>query len=286
MEIALVTGTSSGIGFATAIALAKAGYQVYAGMRSLAKAAPLAEAAAGLPLEIIEMDVTSEASLSAAFERIALRGPVDVLVNNAGIGGATPLELTPLEEHRAIFETNYFGAMRCIDAVLGSMRERRTGAIVNITSVEGRLAIPNQVAYSASKWALEAAGEALAHEMSAFGVRVFNVEPGVIMTEIFNNSAPATRYDKQSPYLHIMRRNGKMFAAGFRQGTPPEAVADTIVEAIANETYRLRWPVGADAVGMIEGRRAMSDEAWIAMGADLPDEEYNARFKAHFGIDL
>ena len=117
-------------------------------------------------------------------------------------------------------------------------------------------------------------------------MRVFNVEPGVIMTEIFNNSAPATRYDKTSPYLHIMRRNGKMFAAGFRQGTPPEAVADTIVEAITSDAYRLRWPVGADAVGMIGGRKTMTDEAWIALGADLPDADYNAEFKARFGIDL
>ncbi len=148
-----------------------------------------------------------------------------VLVNNAGIGGATPLELTPEAEHRQMFETNYFGAVRCIQAVLPGMRERRSGAIVNITSIAGLIATPNQVAYSASKWALECLGEALAHEVYRFGVRVVNVEPGVIMTSIFENSQGATRYDKTSPYQPIMRRNGKLFAAGFRDATQPDVVA-------------------------------------------------------------
>jgi hypothetical protein len=109
------------------------------------------------------LDVTSGASIQEAFRAVAAVGPVDVLVNNAGIGGATPLEMTPEDEHRTIFETNYFGAVRCIQAVLPAMRERKSGAIVNVTSVSGLIAMPNQVAYSASKWALECAGEALAH---------------------------------------------------------------------------------------------------------------------------
>lgn len=286
MDVAVVTGTSTGIGFATSLHLANSGYQVFAGMRNLAKADALREAAAGLPLEIVELDVTQQASVDAAFERARATGPIDVLVNNAGIGGATPLELTPEDEHRAMFDTNYFGAVRCIQGVIAEMRERRTGAIVNITSVEGRLAIPNQIPYSASKWALEAAGEALAHELYKFGVRVMNVEPGVIMTSIFDNAAAATRYDKTSPYQQIMRRNGKMFAAGFVAGTQPETVAEVILEAIRTPDYKLRWPVGNDAFGMIEGRANISDETWVAMGDELTDDEYNGRFKEWFGIDL
>src|SRR5256885_1522885 len=153
-----------------------------------------------------------------------------------------------------MFDTNYFGAIRCIQAVLPAMRERRRGTIVNVTSIAGRVATPNQIAYSASKWALECAGEALAHEVRRFGVRVVNVEPGVVMTAIFENAAAATRYEKASPYQPIMRRNGKLFAAGFRDPVQPEGVAQVILEAITSSEYRLRWPVGKDAIGFYRGR--------------------------------
>jgi len=288
MKIAVVTGTSTGIGFATSLHLARNGYRVFAGMRNLAKAEPLraATAEAGLPLEVVDLDVTSAASVDRAFEVVAAEGPVDVLVNNAGIGGASPLELTPEAEHRAMFETNYFGAIRCIQAVLPGMRERRRGAIVNVTSITGLIAMPNQIAYSASKWALECAGEALAHEVWRFGVRVVNVEPGVVQTHIFENSAPATRYDKTSPYQALMRRNGKFYAAGFRNPSRPEDVARSLLEAITTPDYRLRWHVGKDAVGFARGRSRITDETWVAMGGDLSDEEYNRRTAEYFGIEL
>jgi len=288
MQIAVVTGTSTGIGFATSIYLAKHGYRVFAGMRNLGKAEPLRTAAADakLPVEVILLDVTSAPSVTRAFETVSAHGPIDVLVNNAGIGGATPLELQPEDEHRRMFDTNYFGAIRCSQAVLPGMRQRRRGAIVNVTSVGGRIATPNQIAYSASKWALECAGEALAHEVRRFGIRVVNVEPGVVMTSIFENSAEATRYDKTSPYQPIMRRNGKLFAAGFRAPARPEEVAATILAAITTDEYRLRWLVGKDAVGLSEGRARISDETWVAMGDDLSDEDYNRRFFEYFGIRL
>ena len=113
-----------------------------------------------------------------------------------------------------------------------------------------------------------------------------NVEPGVIMTNIFENSKPRTRFDKQSPYVNVMRRNGKMFAAGFRQATPPELVAETIRDAVESPVYRLRWPVGPDAHSMWTGRLRMSDEEWVSMGDEMTDEAYNSRFHAYFGIDL
>jgi NAD(P)-dependent dehydrogenase (short-subunit alcohol dehydrogenase family) len=287
-KIAVVTGTSTGIGFATALHLAANGYRVFAGMRNLAKAEPLrAEAAKRkLPLEVIELDVCSNDSVTQAFARVGAHGPVDVLVNNAGIGGATPLELVPEDEHRAMFETNYFGAIRCIQAVLPSMRARRSGAIVNVTSIAGLIATANQAPYSASKFALECAGEALAVEVRRFGIRVVNVEPGVIMTSIFENSAEATRYDKTSPYKQTMRRNGKLFAAGFRVAAQPQLVAETILEAITTPTYKLRWPVGDDAVGLSRGRPRISDEEFVALGDELEDDEYNRRFYEYFGVKL
>jgi NAD(P)-dependent dehydrogenase (short-subunit alcohol dehydrogenase family) len=289
MPVALVTGTSTGIGFATALHLARHGHTVVATMRNLAKARPLEEAARaeGVALILRELDVTSQESIDRAVAATQEReGAVDVLVNNAGIGGATPLELTPEAEHRAMFEANYWGPIRMIQAVLPAMRERRSGCIVNVTSIAGRIATPNQIAYSASKHALAAASEALAHEIAAFGIRVAIIEPGVIQTAIFENSAGATRYDKTSPYRQIMRRNGKLFAAGFRNPGQPETVAAAILEAITTDRPRLRYPVGVDAEGLSAGRARISDEEWVAMGGELSDEEYNARFQRYFGIEL
>lgn len=289
---AVVTGTSSGIGLATSLHLARHGYRVFAGMRNTAKSAELVDAAAAesLPVEIVELDICSNTSVDAAFahihSQIEGQGAVDLLVNNAGIGGASPLELTPEDEHKQMFETNYFGAVRCVQAVLPSMRERQTGAIVNITSAVGLQATPNQIAYSASKWALECLGEALAHEVYRFGVRVVNVEPGVIMTNIFENSAEQTRYDKTSPYQPIMRRNGKVFSAGFKRAVPAQLVAETILESVTTQDYKLRWPVGPDAEGFMAARYKVPSEAWIEMGGDLSDEEYNERFAQYFGVEI
>lgn len=288
MKIAVVTGTSTGIGLTTSLHLARNGYQVFAGMRNLAKADALQTAAEAenLPVTVVQLDVCDTDSVKQAFAEIEKTGPVDVLINNAGIGGAAPLELVPEAEHKQIFETNYFGVVRCIQAVLPSMRERQTGSIVNITSAVGLQATPNQIAYSASKWALECLGEALAHEVYRFGVRVVNVEPGVIMTSIFENSAEQTRYDKTSPYQPIMRRNGKVFSAGFKRAVSPDLVAETILESITTDDYKLRWPVGPDAEGFMAARTTVPSEDWIAMGADLTDDEYNEKFKSMFGIDI
>ena len=288
MKIAVVTGTSTGIGLTTSLHLARNGYQVFAGMRNLAKADALQTAAAAenLPVTVVQLDVCDTDSVKQAFAEIEKTGPVDVLINNAGIGGAAPLELVPEAEHKQMFETNYFGVVRCIQAVLPSMRERQTGSIVNFTSAVGLQATPNQIAYSASKWALECLGEALAHEVYRFGVRVVNVEPGVIMTSIFENSAEQTRYDKTSPYQPIMRRNGKVFSAGFKRAVSPDLVAETILESITTDDYKLRWPVGPDAEGFMAARTTVPSEDWIAMGADLTDDEYNEKFKSMFGIDI
>ena len=288
MKIAVVTGTSTGIGLTTSLYLARNGYQVFAGMRNLAKADALQTAAAAenLPVTVVQLDVCDTDSVKQAFAEVEKTGPVDVLINNAGIGGAAPLELVPEAEHKQMFETNYFGVVRCIQAVLPSMRERQTGSIVNITSAVGLQATPNQIAYSASKWALECLGEALAHEVYRFGVRVVNVEPGVIMTSIFENSAEQTRYDKRSPYQPIMRRNGKVFSAGFKRAVSPDLVAETILESITTDDYKLRWPVGPDAEGFMAARTTVRSEDWIAMGADLTDDEYNEKFKSMFGIDI
>ena len=286
MKTAVVTGTSTGIGLATSVLLAKKGWRVFAGMRNLAKADPLKEAAAAedLPIEVIQLDVTDNASIKEAFAQAAADGPVDVLVNNAGIGGASPLELVPEDEHRRMFDTNYFGVVACIQEVLPAMREAQAGTIINISSIVGLMPTPNQIPYSASKWAVESLSYALAHEMYRFGVRVSLVEPGVIMTKIFDNSAPATRYDKQSPYKSIMRRNGKIFGAGFELNTQPETVAETIHEAITTPNYKLRWPAGPDAQDVAAHMNSFAPEDFIALGADMSDDEYKERIFEMAGV--
>ena len=282
-----ITGTSTGIGLATALRFARAGYRTWATMRDLAKAGPLREAreSEGLDLQLLRLDVTDAASIEAAMAE-ALPGGLDALVNNAGWAGGAPLEIVPEEQHRAMFDANYFGAIRMVQAVLPHMRERRSGVIVNLTSVAGLVAMPNQVPYTASKWALEGASEALAHEVRRFGVRVKIIEPGVIMTSIFENAKGQTRFDRSSPYIDLMRRNGKFYSAGHRANQPPEIVADAILDAVESDSDRLRYVVGADAESLLRGRAAMRDEEWVAMGADLGDDEYNAEFRARFGIEL
>ncbi len=289
MAITLITGTSTGIGRASALCFARAGHRTYATMRDVGKAKPLREAAErdGLPLEVLSLDVTRDDSVALGVRGVLEReGRIDVLVNNAGIGGAAPLEEVPDAEHRAMFETNYFGSLRMIQAVLPGMRARGSGAIVNVTSVAGRVAVPCQIPYSASKHALEALSEALAHEVRAHGIRVAIVEPGVFATSIFDNSAPATRYDRGSPYKHVMRRNGKMYARLLREPGDPDRVAEVILQAATGSEPRLRHVVGWDARGLIEGRRAIPDEAWVELGDNLSDADYNARFHGYFGIDL
>ncbi len=213
MPVTLVTGTSTGIGLATALHFARHGHQVVATMRNLAKAGPLETAARDekLPVVVRELDVTRPESIDRAVtETVAQQGPIDVLVNNAGIGGATPLELTPEDEHRAMFEANYWGPIRMIRAVLSSMRERGAGCIVNVTSIAGRIATPNQIAYSASKFALAAASEALAHEVAAFGVRVAIIEPGVIQTPDHAPQRQALRGRLPQPGAGRDRRGGDL----------------------------------------------------------------------------
>ena len=287
MPSILITGTSTGIGLATALRFARAGYRTFATMRDLAKAAPLraARESEGLDLELLRLDVTDAASIETALSEV-LPGGLDALVNNAGWAGGAPLELVPDDQHRGMFEANYFGAIRLIQAVLPHMRERRSGTIVNVTSIAGRIAMPNQVPYTATKWALEGASEALAHEVRRFGIRVRIIEPGVIMTSIFENAKGQTIFDRSSPYVDIMRRNGKFYSAGHRANQPPELVADAILDAVESDEDRLRYLVGADAESILRGRTAMRDEDWVAMGDELSDDEYNAEFAARFGIEL
>jgi NAD(P)-dependent dehydrogenase (short-subunit alcohol dehydrogenase family) len=289
MPLALVTGTTTGIGLATALHLARKGFEVRAALRNPERGVLLRKAVEQeeLPVEIVVMDVTESRSVTDCIEGVLAKdGDIDVLVNNAGLSGAAPLEDVPEAEHRAMFEANYFGCIRTIQAVLPHMRERGDGTIVNVSSVTGRVAVPNQVPYTASKHAVEAASEALAAEVVSLGIRVAIIEPGVFATSIWENSEESTRYDRNSPYKQIMRRNGKMYSSLLREAGDPFDVARVIHDAITTDDPKLRYLVGADAEAMAAGRERSSDEEFLTLGADLTDEECDAAYQRILGLKI
>jgi NAD(P)-dependent dehydrogenase (short-subunit alcohol dehydrogenase family) len=271
MGIAVVTGSSTGIGFATSEALARAGHDVIATMRSPDRAPALADLARrdSLPITVMRMDVDSDTSVSATIgEVLAARGRIDVLVNNAGLGHLGSVEETPLPTFRQVMETNYFGALRCIQAVVPGMRARKSGLIVNVTSVAGRLASPAQSSYCASKFALEALSESLAAEVKADGIRVAIVEPGVVATPIFGKET----IDPDSTYPHA-RRLMALFSASLEHPVPASVVGEAIRDIAASDGWTLRYPVGPDALPLLQWRASMSDEDWTARAA-VDDETW------------
>jgi len=284
MSTVVVTGTSRGIGLAIALELARAGHDVVATMRDPAGSQELGERAAKekLPIRVETMDVNSDESVRRAFDRILANGPVDVLVNNAGIERTGAIEETPLADFRTCMETNYFGAIRCIQAVVGRMRERGSGTIINVTSVAGKISASPMGPYSASKFALEALSEALAQELKAFGVRVAIVQPGIIDTRMARNIGVM---DESRTYPHA-RRFAAMFEAALAAGAgQPEQVGQKIREIIESGTWQLRHPVGPDAEPFLGWRGSKNDEQWVDWGAQS-DADWLKAAKADFGMDL
>jgi NAD(P)-dependent dehydrogenase (short-subunit alcohol dehydrogenase family) len=251
-------------------------------MRNPGRATELARIVAEekLPVTISAMDVDSDGSVKEAIDLILKDGPIDVLVNNAGIERTGSVEELPLAEFRAVMETNYFGPVRCIQAVLPTMRERRSGCIINVTSVGGQIACSPLASYTASKFALEALSESLAQEMKPFNVRVAIVEPGIIDTPM------ARRIEtphNPSPYPQ-QRRFAAMFAASLKNPAPPSVVGEKMVEIVESGTWQLRHPVGPDALPFLGWRKAMNDEQWVEWGA-LENDAWYERVQADFGLD-
>jgi NAD(P)-dependent dehydrogenase (short-subunit alcohol dehydrogenase family) len=284
MASVLITGTSTGIGLATALALGRAGHKVYATMRNPSRAPELAETAARekLPIKVSAMDVDSDTSVKTAIASIEKdAGPIDVLVNNAGVERNGSIEEITLAAFRAVMETNYFGALRCIQAVIPQMRQRRSGCMINVTSVAGRVANTPLAPYTASKFALEALSECLAQEMKTFNVRVAIVEPGIIetpMSQRLEGHNHSSSYSQQKRFAHL-------FAAVLKNPVPPSLVAEKIREIIESGSWQLRHPVGPDAEGFFAWRKAMTDEEWVDLhGAD--DDTWFSRMERDFGMPI
>ena len=266
-RVSVVTGSSSGIGLAASLALARAGHTVYATMRDTSRGARLGAAASaeGLDVRISQMDVDDDASVDGAISRVdGEAGRIDVLVNNAGYGAVGAVEDIPMGEFKAQFETNLFGAVRVIKAAAPAMR--RTAAegegpgptIVNVSSVAGRIGFPATSAYISSKFALEGLSESLSYELAPFGVRVVIVEPGVIKTNFFDSmrtcEAPAG-----SPYADMTAKMVSNVRMMVELGTEAGEVADAIVRAAESDKPLPRYVVGNDAVMFIEARRSRTD---------------------------
>ena len=261
-KVAVVTGTSSGIGFETALALARDGYHTYATMRDTTKSNKIKELGQkeGLKISVLELDVDDKDSIKTAIKKILdEKQSIDVLVNNAGWGLWGCVEDVSIDEFKAQFETNFFSIIRLIQEVGPTMRKQCSGKIVNISSVAGRIGFPASPAYISSKFALEGLSESLRLEMSPFGVDVIIIEPGVIKTNFLNPVKLAKKSESDTAYRDITAKvvsGVKMMA---EMGTPAKEVADTIVKAIKDKKPLPRYIVGNDASMFLEAKKNKTD---------------------------
>ena len=264
-KVAVVTGSSSGIGYATSLMLARKGFYTYASARNIDKSASLESIAntEKLPLKLIQLDVTDDSSVNEAVEKIVSeKGRIDVLVNNAGYALFGAFENLSLDEIKAQFETNFFGVIRVTQHVLPIMRNLQNGGgggvIVNVSSVNGHVAFPVISAYVATKFALEGLSESIAYELEPFGIKVILIEPGAIGSNFIKGSVLSNKaLDPNSPYSEFVRKVRFKISSDHENATQPEEVAKTIVQAILSEKPEFRYVVGSDAVTLMEARKNM-----------------------------
>ena len=274
MKSVIITGASRGIGFETALAFGRAGYRVFATMRSPETATVLKQILKdeSLAITIMAMDVNSDDSVNQCMNAIfELNGVVDVLVNNAGIERHGSVEELEMADFKAVMETNYFGVLRCTKNVLPLMRNLRKGCIINVASIAGKISRSPMAAYASSKFALEALSEALAQELKSHNIRVAIVEPGIIETDMAREIVSGGK----SIYPHV-KRLSELFAEALRTPTQASMVADKILEIAESESWQLRHPVGPDAKPFLDLRASLTDEEWVNRNALNDEKSYNA----------
>ena len=266
-EVAVVTGSSSGIGYETSLTLARNGFYTYATMRNIGKSVSIKQMANkdALPLKVIQLDVNDDLSVKNAIEEIiSEKERIDILVNNAGYGLIGPIEDISLEELKAQFETNLFGVIRVTQAVLPIMRRQKEGGrIINVSSIGGIVGYPFSAAYCSTKFALEGLSESMSYEVEQFGIKVILIEPALVISDFHNNAKIVIKSDKaanSSPYTQTMN---KMFEA-YKQVVeeykmPAEEVAKVILNATISANPDQRYLVGKYSEMMMEAKRTMSD---------------------------
>ena len=261
-KVALVTGSSSGIGFETSLALARNGFYTFATMRDISKGDKIKEITEkeNLSIEVIELDVDKEDSIKNSINSIVEKKQrVDVLVNNAGWGLWGSVEDVSVNEFKTQFETNFFSVIRMIQEVAPIMREQNSGNIVNISSVAGKIGFPISPAYISSKFALEGLSESLRFELMPFGVNVIIIEPGMIKTNFFDPMKLGKKAEKSDVYKTITEKvltGVKMMA---QMATDPKEVSNTIIRAIKEEKPLPRYIVGNDASMFLEAKKMKTD---------------------------
>jgi len=261
-KVAIVTGSSSGIGFETSLALAREGYFTYATMRDTTKSDKIKEIAQkeNLKISILELDVDNEKSVKSAIAQILdQKQRIDVLVNNAGWGLWGCVEDVSVDEFKEQFETNFFSIIRLIQEVAPTMRKQSSGTIVNVSSVVGRIGFPASPAYISSKFALEGLSESLRFEFAPFGVDVIIIEPGVIKTDFMKNMKMAKKSELDTVYKDITTKVVSGVKMMVEMGTQPKEVANTIVKAIKDKKPLPRYIVGNDASMFLEAKKSKTD---------------------------
>ena len=267
--VAVVTGSSSGIGLATSLALARNGYLTYATMRNLAKRDSFESIAdkQHLPIRVVQLDVTDENSIKSAIESILSEAArIDLLVNNAGYVLTGAFEDIGINEIKALYETNVFGVIRVTQAVLPIMRKQGSGRIINISSGAGKIGYPGGSAYVSSKFALEGLSESMAYEIEQFGIKTVLVEPGFVRTKIGENMAISKKtQDPNSPYSQMMQMMSSKQERMLENGSDANLVAEVVVEAATAKEPNLRYLAGKDVQQMVAAKKSMSDEEFQKM---------------------
>ena len=284
MRVVVVTGSSSGIGLATALHFARGGDRVFATMRDTSRRDELDRAAkaSDVAIDVRELDVRDdEQAANVCDDIVGEAGRIDVFVNNAGVATMKPWEFTSMAQIKDIFETNFFGTVRCAQAVLPIMRKQGNGAIVNVSSVAGRIGAPIQGPYCASKFAVVCLTQSLAVEARPFGVRVAAVLPGFIATPILDRAWEEYQPDDTNPYADLWRRWAALYDQGKTMASDPAEVA-VAVDRAAGDEGELISIVGASGFALVNGFDRLTDAGWLAYGERQSDEDWFGRFMADF----
>ena len=285
MTTSLITGCSTGIGLATAVHLAAHGHTVYASIRDEASGDALLAAAAeaGAEVAVLSLDVNDPESIRDGVDHVlATAGGLDVLVNNAGVGDLSTVEETTDAGLLQMFQTNVFGPIAMIRAVLPTMRSAGSGTIVNVSSVSARIVSALSGPYAATKYAMEAITQAVAVEGAAYGIRSFAIEPGFIRTPMLTK-ALSTLPVHGGPYDTVTSFIRSLYEDGLDGGGDPSDVARAIATAIESEDATIQRPVGPAANWIIAGRDAAQDGAWIDLWKSRTQEEFGEGFQELFG---
>lgn len=277
-KVALVTGSSSGIGFETSLSLARNGFHTYATMRNLNDSDKIIEVSdkEKLSLDVLQLDVSKNNSIKDAIDQIYNKNNrIDVLVNNAGYALAGPLEETSLEEIIMQFETNFFGAIKMMQSIIPIMRTQMSGKIVNLTSMGGRIAVPLDSIYHATKFALEGVSECIRYELGTFGIKVIVIEPGAVGSNFWKNIRVTTESkDTQSPYRKIIDNISETFSKMSENVIHPSEVANIITDAVTSDNSEFRYVVGKDAKMILEKSKSLSDKEF----EDFMKEQFNLKY--------